>query len=257
MTDIVQRNAHAVGIDVGATEWNQLIREQLAPEITDPELVMFAEVCKRTNLEPFAAPRQIYPVMRYDGRLKRKKMVIQTGIDGFRAVAERTGAYAGSDDAEFEGVIDGTDWPAIAKVTVWKIVQGQRVPFTASARWSEFYPGDKQGNMWKRMPHVMLSKVAEAAALRKGFPQQLGSLYSDAEMGQADADEITDEDREALVDLAVASGLVPAAARARAMKVRTRDQYDRSVARLETLVAERNETVDVEAEPAEDGGDDE
>jgi hypothetical protein len=39
--------------------------------------------------------------------------------------------------------------------------------------------------MWEKLPHVMLGKVAEALALRKGFPHQLAGLYETSEMDQA------------------------------------------------------------------------
>ena len=39
--------------------------------------------------------------------------------------------------------------------------------------------------MWAKMPETMIKKVAEAAALRMAFPDELGGLYAQEEMDQA------------------------------------------------------------------------
>ena len=67
--------------------------------------------------------------------------------------------------------------------------------FTATARWSEYYPGKSQGFMWDKMPHTMLGKCAEALALRKAFPSQLSGLYTGDEMAQAGKDGIPNQSR--------------------------------------------------------------
>lgn len=160
----------------------QLIKNTVAVGATDNELGLFLQVCKNRKLDPFT--RQIHFVKRTvknkDGTY-RQVGTIQTGIDGFRAIAERTGEYAGNDDPVF----DNEQLPKKATVTVWKIVGGVRCPFSATARWDQYYPGDLQGFMWKKMPHVMLGKCAEALALRKAFPEALSGLYSDDEMEQS------------------------------------------------------------------------
>ena len=108
-------------------------------------------------------------------------MTIQTAIDGFRSIADRTGQYCSSDDPIFEEK-DGK--LTKATVTVGKRVQGVEGKFTATARWDEYYP-DKNTFMWDKMPYTMLGKCAEALALRKAFPQQLSGLYTGDEMDQA------------------------------------------------------------------------
>jgi phage recombination protein Bet len=140
---------------------------------------MFLYVCERTRLDPFT--KQIHLVPRWDSRLGREVRMPIVGIDGLRSIGERAGSYAGNDDPVF----DDESKPRKATVTVYKIVQSQRVGFTASARWDQYFPGEKQGFMWNKMPHLMLGKCAEALALRKAFPAVMSGLYVAEEMQQA------------------------------------------------------------------------
>ena len=177
----------------------EVIKEQFAKGATDMELQMFLYVCQRTGLDPFS--RQIHLVPRWDSRLGKEVRGVIIGIDGLRSVAERTGAYAGNTDPIFEGETDievkKTDYktkdtkttkvtvPSRATVTVKKVVQGVICDFTATSEWTEYYPGDKQGMMWIKMPKNMLGKTAEAKALRKAFPSVMSGLYVAEEMQQA------------------------------------------------------------------------
>ncbi|MEZ2241751.1 phage recombination protein Bet [Microcoleus sp.] len=154
----------------------------LDSETTNDELALFSLVCSRTGLDPFA--RQIYGIRR------KGKLTFQTSIDGYRLIAERTKKYAGSDDAIFDEGLNlyqhfQTDrkQPTVATVTVWKLVDGTRCPFTASASWvqySQAYNG-KLTDTWAKMPHLMLSKCAESLALRKAFPAELSGIYTSEE----------------------------------------------------------------------------
>lgn len=162
--------------------WNQeqitVIKKQLCLGISDPDLLHFGMVCQRTGLDPFA--RQIYAIMRGN------KMTIQTGIDGYRLTAARSGVLAGIDDAEYDS--EESDNPAWARVTVYRMVQGVRCPFIAKARWSEYRQASSP--MWKTMPYLLLGKCAEALALRKAFPAELSGMYTNDEMMQADNEPI-------------------------------------------------------------------
>lgn len=164
-------------IAIRQPEWEskiELVKRVCAPGATDDELQLFFHQARRTGLDPLA--KQIYCVKRAG------KMAIQTGIDGYRLIADRTGQYAGNDDYEFD---DAVNQPKLAKARVWKLVGGVRCPFEATARWEQYYPGDAQGFMWKKMPHVMLGKCAEALALRKAFPAELSGVYTADEMEQS------------------------------------------------------------------------
>ena len=70
----------------------RVLKDQIAPKATDAELAYFIEVCRSTGLNPVT--KQIYAIHR---KVKgESKMTIQTSIDGYRAIADRTGDYAGS-----------------------------------------------------------------------------------------------------------------------------------------------------------------
>jgi|TARA_Y100000296_G_scaffold46377_1_gene53205 phage recombination protein Bet len=161
-----------------------LIKSQIAVGATDDELKLFLHVADKSGLDPLS--KQIYFIKRSG------KMTIQTAIDGFRSIADRTGQYISSEEPVFEEIGNN---PVKATVTVGKIVQGVEGKFTASARWSEYYPGKSQGFMWDKMPHTMLGKCAEALALRKAFPSQLSGLYTGDEMAQAGKDGIPNQSR--------------------------------------------------------------
>ena len=179
----------------------EIIKTQIAKGASDDELKMFLYVCERTGLDPFT--KQVHLVPRWDSKLAIEVRGVIVGIDGLRAVAEKTGAYAGNTDPIFEGVKEITvkegpkgqetvkkmQVPTKATVTVKKIVQGILCDFTASAAWDEYYPGDRQGIMWRKMPGNMLGKCAEAKALRKAFPNIMTGLYVAEEMHRAEPTE--------------------------------------------------------------------
>lgn len=164
-----------------------------------PVVEAFLLQCRRTGLDPIA--RQIYCIQRAG------KWQTQVSIDGARLVAERSGDYEGqtapqwSDDGRtwFDAWIAGEDpesHPRFARVGVYR--SRFREALYVVARWESYAvyedvwennqkTGEKKlSAMWKKMPDLMLAKVAEMLALRKAFPQDLSGLYSTEEMQQAD-----------------------------------------------------------------------
>lgn len=157
----------------------QLVKQVLAPSLTDKELELFGKICNDKRLCPFQ--KQIYAIKR-GGR-----MTILTAIDGFRLIAERSGKYAPGRDTEF--LYDKSGCLIGAKVFVKKLVAETWHEVSATAFLCEYSTGQ---NLWTRMPHVMIEKCAEARALRRAFPAELSGLYASEEMEQADV-EVTQE----------------------------------------------------------------
>jgi len=102
-------------------------------------------------------------------------------IDGYRALAHRSGAFAGSEKAEFS--LDENN-QLVATVTVYRRAKnGHKDKFVGEARFSEFVilvdeyvRGSKTGkrvpnSQWAASPYNQLSIAAERQALRKAFQE--------------------------------------------------------------------------------------
>ena len=152
-----------------------LLKQTVCKGSSDNEFELFLHVCKRTGLDPFM--KQIYSIPRGGQR------TIQTAIDGFRLIAERTGRYAPGKESTYVYDDKGNLFSATSYVKKMT-PDGTWHEISASAIFNEYCPGN--GTFWKKMPHVMLAKCAEAIALRKAFPAELAGIYSKEEMAQAE-----------------------------------------------------------------------
>jgi phage recombination protein Bet len=218
-------------------EQTQLIATTIAPGCSSDELRLFAYACQRTGLDPFS--KQIYAIKRGG------KMTIQAGIDGLRAIAERTGELDGShtewcgDDGQWSDVWISAKPPAAAKTTIWR--KGSSYPFTGVARFADYNAG--QG-LWSKMPAAMIAKCSEALALRKAFPANLSGVYSTDEMEQVEVQPVTVT---AAPALPAGDAKLFAAGKAAIAKAKTIDDLAKVTARMEArkgdLSDEQNEQL--------------
>lgn len=204
----------------------ELIARTVAQDLNHDEFDMFINIARQNGLDPFK--KQIYALVYNKDKPDKRKVSFITGIGGYRAIAQRSGLYRPDEEAprivKNDALQCDTNPLGIeyAEVTVNRYgPDGRWYPITGRAYWAEFAPikeewakdesGQRRptgkmtldtGGNWGKMPHVMLAKCAEADALRKGWPEDLGALYVDAEMDRAttldlSATEIVEQERTA------------------------------------------------------------
>jgi phage recombination protein Bet len=193
-----------------------LIRRTVAADTNADELELFIHTAKHLRLDPLR--RQIYAFVFSKDKPDKRRMSIIVAIDGFRAIADRTGCYRpDEEEPTFEidpaAVNAETNPIGLVKATVrvWKHAHGAWHKVTASAYWDEYAPIkdewawdqeagkkrptgrktlDTSGN-WPKMPRLMLAKVAEALALRKAWPDDFSNVYAAEEVDRSRAQDMT------------------------------------------------------------------
>ena len=170
-----------------------VLTEVIFPNATsDRSVEMALAYCKVRNLDVFKRPVHIVQV--HDDVAMRTVDTVWPGISELRTTAMRTGQFAGFDQTEFgpdqEARIGGVmlSYPEWARCTVHRVLAHSRVAFVGpKVFWSESYGRDTMdtfspNSIWRRRPRGQLEKCAEAAALRRAFPEELGSEYAAEEV---------------------------------------------------------------------------
>lgn len=192
-----------------------LVKRTVAKDTTDDEFNVFIAMCRALRLDPLRKQAYAFVFKRpfkrgKNGELDRpeqRTLTLVTSITGFRTIADRTGNYRPDEDApelHFDEAVKGATNPlglVKAVCRVWKFSHGGWHKSTAEAYWDEFAPikeewaegedGKRRPNgkfvldtsgQWGKMPRLMLSKCAEAAVLRKAFPDELSNVHEEAEI---------------------------------------------------------------------------
>ncbi|MBE2895747.1 phage recombination protein Bet [Pasteurellaceae bacterium HPA106] len=170
----------------------------------DESIMMAIDYCKARSLDILKKPCHIVPMPA--GRDRDGKAIyrdtVMPSIYEHRTTAFRTGQMAGQDDPVFGDDIQylGHTVPSWCKVTVYRFINGQRCAFshteffeeacgTKSERGRDGSYSKVLNSMWSKRPRGQLAKCAEAGALRKAFPDEIGGVIS---MEEVNTEEVTD-----------------------------------------------------------------
>lgn len=180
--------------------WSTL-QNSVFPGAKDESIILAVDYCKARKLDILKKPCHIVPMQvtlsgekerGSDGKLYDKKIwrdVIMPGIYEQRITAFRTGQMAGQDEPVFGETISfkGVDAPEWCRVTVYRFINGERCAFSHTEYFSEACATTKEGklnSMWSKRPRGQLAKCAEAGALRKAFPDELGGVITAEEINE-------------------------------------------------------------------------
>ena len=178
----------------------ELIKKTVAPGLTDPEFAMFCHVARVRRLDPLQ--KQIYAMKRKTWNAENgdyeERMVLQVGIDGFRSIANRTELYMPSDRLPLVEDVGTVNMRVTVWVQKWHELSKQWKEFGATAYYREFVQTKKNKatgkpepvSMWEKMPLGQTEKCAEAKALRRGWPEELGQFYIPEETVQTPGVEV-------------------------------------------------------------------
>lgn len=162
-------------------------------------VVMALAYCEKRQLDVFARVIHIVP-MKVNGK---DVETIWPGIGSYRVTAHRQADFAGWDDCEFgddkqitykgkkatwsngqrsgyEDVQATVTRPEWAQFFVYRMMHGQRVRLPGPKVWfDEFFAAvsaycDVPNERWQKAPRQMLEKCAEAACLRRAYPDVFG-----------------------------------------------------------------------------------
>jgi phage recombination protein Bet len=243
-----------------------LMKRTVARGATDDELALFIHQIQRTGLDPLS--NQIYFIKR---RVRNKDTgnydevaSIQTGIDGYRLIAERTGKYEGQEGPFWCGE-DGVwkdvwtsvrERPFASKVGIVK--RGARMPVWGVVYWDEQVQRKANGEpnqIWSQLPKRMLANAAERLAFRKAFPNELSAIHAYLEGEEPNLPE--PDPHAAIIDDHPFDAINEAAAgvadTTKALISRMREEDERQEAEsAKRAVPSMSELEDDEEEPASD-----
>jgi len=158
-----------------------ILESSLYPGAKLESIALVVNYCRAAKLDPLQKPVYIVPMSVKVGDKFVKRDVIMPGVNLYRTQASRSGGFAGVTEPEFGPMIEDNlqgvqiTYPEWCRVTVYRIVNGEKCSFSAIEYWVENYATASRDTiapnaMWKKRPRGQLAKCTEAQALRKAFP---------------------------------------------------------------------------------------
>ncbi len=174
----------------GITEWQwRTLMNSLFPGAKGESVLLVWDYCLSRKLDPMKKPCHIVPMEVKVGERYEWRDVVMPGIYELRTTAQRTGDYLGHSKPEYGPEIDvaGIKAPAWCDMTIYRYNREikEKVPFPVHVLFAEVVATKRDGKAnarWSKAPVQMLTKCAEAAGLREGFPDEIGGEHTDDEM---------------------------------------------------------------------------
>ncbi|MFW1970440.1 phage recombination protein Bet [Acinetobacter bereziniae] len=178
--------------DVDQAMWSALT-SSIFPGAKPESIVMAVEYAKARNLDIMKKPCHIVPMNVKDSKTGNTEWrdIIMPSIAEHRITASRSNSYAGIEAPVFGPMVDinfggiSHTVPEFCTVTVYRMIHGEKVAFSHTEYFEEACATVKGGglnSMWTKRKRGQLSKCAEAGALRKAFPEEIGDEYTKEEM---------------------------------------------------------------------------
>jgi phage recombination protein Bet len=175
----------------GITEaqWRTLANS-LFPGASPNSVLLVWDYCVARKLDPLKKPCHIVPMEVKNSQGKYEwRDVVMPGIYEHRTTAQRTGEYLGHSRPEYGDPVDfkGVKAPEWCELTAyrWNNAAARQIEFPVRVYFREVVATNKEGKpnaRWARAPIQMLTKCAEAAALREAFPDEIGGEQTAEEM---------------------------------------------------------------------------
>jgi len=175
--------------EISEAQWRTMMN--LFPGAKGESVLMAWDYCIARRLDPLKKPCHIVPMNVKDAKTNSYSYrdVVMPGIYEYRTTAHRTGEYLGHSVPEYGPIVEyrGVKAPEWCSMVVyrWNPVAHMKAEFPVRIEFNEIAVTKKDGNLndrWSSAPKMQLTKCVEAAALREGFPDELGGTHTVEEM---------------------------------------------------------------------------